>query len=121
MEERAKTAAEIALRVRQQLDGRDRQSGGDNIAPKQRRRSQFRHQRAQLAVQEDYFSPTPLFDNKQFERVFTVTKQTTQNMLNICEITDPIFTSQRDVSGRYNIDPALVKVLMAVSLWFIWR
>ena len=71
MEERAKTAVEVALRVRQQLDGRDHQSDVDNIASKQRRRSQFRHQRAQLALQEDYFSPTPVFDNKQFERTFS--------------------------------------------------
>ncbi len=56
-----------------------------------------------------------MFDNKQFERTFTVTKQTTQNYLNICEITDPFFTSQRDVSGRYNIDP-LVKVLVHSSV-----
>ncbi|KAI2506757.1 Ribosomal protein-like protein [Fragilaria crotonensis] len=112
---RALLAAEVALGVRRQLDGRDHPRGGEETAPKRRRRSQFRHQRAQLAVQEDYFSPTPVFDDKQYERIFRVTKQMTQNMLNICAITDPFFTSQQDVSGRYNIDP-LVKVLMALKL-----
>jgi hypothetical protein len=68
-----------------------------------------------LAVHEDYFSLTPVFDDKQYERIYKVTKNMTQNMLNVCAITDPFFTSQQDVSGRYNIDP-LVKVLMALKL-----
>jgi hypothetical protein len=115
LERRTIAAAEVTLRVRRQLDGRDRPGGGEDTAPKPRRRSLFRHQRAKLAVHEDYFSPTPVFDDKKYERIHRVTKHMTQNILNVCAITDPFFTSQQDVSGRYNIDP-LVKVLMAFKL-----
>ena len=115
MERQAIAAAEVTLRVRRQLDGRDRPHADEDTGPRRRRRSRYRHQRAQLAVQEDYFSPTPVFDDKQYERTFRVTKNMTQNMLNICAITDPFFTAQQDVTGRYNIDP-LVKVLMALKL-----
>lgn len=108
---RAITAAAVALKIRRRLDGRDRP--GDR-APK-RRRSNLQHERAKLAIQEDYFSPTPVFNDKQYERIYRVTKGMTQNMLNICAITDPFFTSIQDVSGRYNIGP-IVKILMALKL-----
>ena len=44
-ERQAITAAEVTLRVRRQLDGRDCPSGVEDTAPKRRRRSRFRHQR----------------------------------------------------------------------------
>jgi hypothetical protein len=45
----------------------------DNLLPKCGHSSHFQHHRARLTIQEDYFSPTPIFDDKQFERVFWVT------------------------------------------------
>ena len=87
-ERQAITAAEVTLRVRRQLDGQDRPSGDEDTAPKRRRRSRIRHQCARLAVQEDYFSPTPVFDDRQNEHIFRMTKQMTQHILNICAITD---------------------------------
>ena len=109
------TAVEVTLRVWRQLDGQDCPNGGEDAAPKRRQRSHFRHQRAQLAVQEDHFSLTPVFDDKQYKHTFRISKQMTQHILHICAITDPFFTLQQDVSRRYNIDP-LAKVLMALKL-----
>ncbi|KAI2503188.1 Ribosomal protein-like protein [Fragilaria crotonensis] len=113
IEESLVSVAEMALQVRRQLDNQEMEGGGDRR--KRRRRSHFRHERAEQAVYEDYFAPTPIFNDRQFERIYRVSKSIVQQLFDICARTDPFFTAQRDVSGRFNIGP-LVKVLMALKL-----
>ena len=115
IEESIVSVAEMTLRVRRELDrgtDDDQPEGGQR---KRRRSSHFRHARAEQAVHEDYFAPTPVFNDKQFERIFRVTKTIVQQAFDTCARTDPFFTVQSDVTGRYNIGP-LVKVLMALKL-----
>ena len=64
---------------------------------------------------EDYFAPTPVFNDRQFEWIYRVSKSIVQQLFDICSRTNPFFTAQRDVCGRFNIGP-LVKVLMALKL-----
>lgn len=113
IEESLVSVAEMALQVRRQLDNQEMEGGGKRR--KRRRRSHFRHERAEQAVYEDYFAPTPVFNDRQFERIYRVSKSIVQQLFDICARTDPFFTAQRDVSGRFNIGP-LVKVLMALKL-----
>ncbi len=82
---------------------------------KRRRSSRFRHERAAQAIHEDYFAPTPVFNDRQVERIFRVSKLIVQELFDTCARADPFFTVQRDVSARFNIGP-LVKVIMALKL-----
>jgi hypothetical protein len=75
----------------------------------------YQHDRATQAVEQDYFCLTPVFDDKQFERMYCITKTMAQQLLNVCALTDPFFTAQTDVCKRFNIGP-MVKVLMSLKL-----
>ena len=112
IEESIVSVAEMTLQVRRQLDTGtdDEQEGGRR---KRRRSSRFRHERSERAIHEDDFAPTPVFNDRQFERIFRVSKSIVQQMFDTCARTNPFFTTQTDVTGRYNIGP-LVKVLMSL-------
>jgi hypothetical protein len=73
--------------------------GRDGRGRKKRRRSNFHHDRARLCVEQDYFSPTPTFNDRQFERIFRVTKTITEQLLQVCARADPFFTEQYDATG----------------------
>ena len=104
--------AEVALKARRQLERGEEE---DNAAPiKRRRRSRFQHDREKLAIQEDYFSPTPIFNDRQFERTFRITKSMVEEILQICANADPFFTALQDVTGRFAIAP-VAKILMALK------
>ena len=90
-EREALTVAMLSLRVRRHLDRRNHQ-GGEG-APKRRRQSRYQHDRATQAVEQDYFCLTPVFDDKQFERMYCITKTMAQQLLNVCALTDPFFYS----------------------------
>ncbi|KAI2495198.1 Ribosomal protein-like protein [Fragilaria crotonensis] len=108
--------AAVAIRIRRQLEGRNI-NDEDGGARRKRRRlsSRFQHERARLSIELDYFSPTPVFNDRQFERIFRVTKTIMEYLIQICAKTDPFFTDIQDVSGRYSIAP-VAKVLMALKL-----
>jgi hypothetical protein len=104
--------AEAAIWIRRQLEGRT-----DNDATRKRRRlsSRFQRERARQCIESDYFSPIPVFNDRQFERIFRLTKTIVQHLIQICVKTDPFFTDIQDISGRYCIAP-VTKVLMALKL-----
>jgi hypothetical protein len=110
-ERRAIKAVETALRVQR---GHGPSHDLNEIVPKKRRRTPFHHERAKLAVHEDYFSPSPVFDDKQYERTFRITKFTTQTLLEIGAKADPFLTGESDATGKCGIDP-LLKVIMALK------
>ncbi len=66
-------------------------------------------------MSEQDFSPTPVFNDRQFERIFRLTKTIVEHPIRICAKTEPFFTDIQDVSGRYCIAP-VAKVLMALKL-----
>ena len=117
IEESIISVAEVALQVRRQLhtataDDQEEEQGGRR---KRQRVSHFKHERAEQAVYKDYFAPIPVFDDRQFERIFRVTKSIVQQVFDTCARSDPFFTVQTDVTGKFNIGP-FVKVLMALKL-----
>jgi hypothetical protein len=117
IEDAVAKVVEVVCKVRRRLE---RGGGGageeedDNLPPKRRRSSRFQHHRARLAIQEDYFSPTPIFDDKQFERVFRITKTITEQIMLVCARSDSFFTEIVDVGGRYGITP-MAKILVALK------
>jgi hypothetical protein len=109
-EREALTVAVASLRIRRHLDGGCNPQDGEG-APKRCCQSHYQHDRATQAVEQDYFCLTPVFDDKQFEHLYRITKTMAQQLLNVCALTDPFFTAQTDVCKRFNIGP-MVKVLM---------
>jgi hypothetical protein len=116
IEDSVAKVVDVVRKVRRRLErGEEEVLDDDNLQqPKRRRSSRFKHDRARLAIQEDYFSPTPIFDDKQFERVFRITKTMTEQIMQLCARTDTFFTEIEDVSCRYGIAP-VAKVLVALK------
>ena len=81
---------------------------------KKPKRSSYSYERARLAIESDYFSITPIFNDKQFERFFRVTRSIVELLIQICGKTDPFFTNIQDVTGRYTISP-VAKILIALK------
>jgi Plant transposon protein len=106
----AETMASVSLRLKRHLEGRTIQEGS-----KRRRASRFLHDRARACVEQDYFCLQPVFDDKQFERIFRITKSMAQQILNVCARTDPFFTDTQDATNRWNIGP-MVKVLLGLKM-----
>ena len=76
LEALAERIARIALRMMH--ISRERSEGcGGNEEPR-KKTHEFHHiptkEQDLFAIESDYFSPTPLFDDRQFERMFRVTK-----------------------------------------------
>ena len=109
----AMVVAEVALKARRQLERGEEE---DNGAPIKRRRcSCSQHDRAKRAIQEDYFSPTPIFNDSPFERTFRITKSMVEDeILQICANADPFFTAVQDVTGQFAIVP-VAKILMVLK------
>jgi hypothetical protein len=62
-------------------------------APKRRRQSRYQPDCATQAVEQDYFCLTPDFDDKQFERMYCITKTMAQQLLNFFLTQRPVFYS----------------------------
>ena len=89
---------------------------GDDEAPRKRRHIKRDFLRARTAVHDDYWgSPTPLFDDKQFVRVFRISRRAADDLLDIAGNADSFFTEQTDgVTGESTICPK-VKLLVGPS------
>lgn len=82
---------------------------------RKRRCFNWNWERARRAVIEDYYGPTPRFNDRQFERVFRVTREITNRLLTICQASDSFFREREDATGRRPICPK-VKILMGLKL-----
>jgi len=83
---------------------------------KKRAYHKWERDRARLAVHKDHWgSPTPLFNGRMFQRVFRVTRQIAQMILDHCCQTDEFFHDKPDALGRPGICPK-VKILMALKI-----
>jgi hypothetical protein len=114
----AVSAEEIARTALRTIRISRGQSEGCGVNEEQRRKkprlSSYSYERARLAIEADYFSPTPLFNDRQFERIFCVTRSIVEVLIQTCGSADPFFTNVQDVTGRYNISP-VAKVLVALK------
>lgn len=86
----------------------------DSATTSRKKPKKFNYERAMLCVQEDYLGPDPLFDG-YFERVFRVTRQITERVIQIVGNATGFFRrSKNKVTGEPGIYPE-VKVLMAMK------
>jgi hypothetical protein len=63
----------------------------------------------------DYWGPNPNFRDRQFERVFRITRVIADRLLNVLGNEDPFFTQRFDGLGKLGICPK-VKLLFALKL-----
>jgi hypothetical protein len=90
------------------------------VDPTQSQRKKFarlkwdRH-RARQCVDADYWGPQPLFDDRQFERVFRVKRSIVEKIIEVAADTTTFFCVCNDATGKASIAPH-VKVLMGLKL-----
>jgi hypothetical protein len=103
----AETVALITLRLKRHREG-------EHDGPRRKRTVvNYDHRRAAMCVQHDYWGPNPIFRDRQFERVFRITRAYADRILQVAANTDPFFTEVPDVCGKF-ICPK-VKILMALK------
>lgn len=93
-------------------------SGDDAVATqqqRQRRVTQYDWERARDAVWKDYMRPDPIFNDRQFERIFRITRSVMQELRIILGNQDDFFTDKLCfVTGKRTISPD-VKILFALK------
>lgn len=88
--------------------------GTDGEPPPKRRMKQWDRARALASVMADYWGPEPLFADRDFERVFRVTKGIMERLLLLCGNQSPFFRHSEDALGKPSISP-IVKLLFAMK------
>jgi hypothetical protein len=87
----------------------------DDQQPPRRRRSRWDWDRARSAIWNDYMSPTPIFDDRQFDRMFRVTRSVMEELRTILGNVDSFFTEKIcSVTGKTTIC-ADAKILCALK------
>ena len=86
------------------------------LPPAFRRRHLYDWRRARQCIYDDYWgAPTPRFNDKQFERVFRVTRSIADRLLQVCALRDKFFRENEDIHGNPCIDPK-AKLLMGLKV-----
>jgi hypothetical protein len=87
----------------------------DEITPPKAKRSfiQYDRERARAAVEQDYWGPSPIFNDKQFERFFRISKPVAQFILEECCKVNDFFKDSYDATKRRSI---CVKVKLMMGL-----
>ena len=105
--QRVATTAYMAKRALEEADASDR--------PVRRRRVRYNWLCARACIFQDYWgSPTPTFADKQFQRIFRVTKSIAERLLLVCGNADPFFRDREDLQGNKCIDPK-AKILISLK------
>jgi hypothetical protein len=86
-----------------------------NVVRQRRRFIKWDWEGARQAIQRDYYGPEALFNDRQFERIFRVSRPIADRLLTILGNTDAFFTQRTTVSGKLGICPK-AKMLMALKL-----
>ena len=89
---------------------------GNELPPRKRVKKNWNHRRAEASVYTDFLgSPLPTFNDRQFERIFRLTRGITERLLLICgNDSDGFFTQKADACGVLGICPK-VKLLMGLK------
>jgi hypothetical protein len=88
--------------------------GNDDRPKKKRKFIRYDRARAKNCVMDDYLGPSPIFDDKQFERVFQITRPMYQRIRSICCEADAFFRTGYDCTNRMAIDVD-VKILFGLN------
>jgi hypothetical protein len=87
----------------------------DDECPTRRRKSRWNWERARSAVFDDYMCDTPTFTDRQFERMFRISKTAMQELRDLLGNEDDFFTEKTcRVTGKRTICPD-VKILIALK------
>lgn len=82
--------------------------------PNKRRRMIWQHARATACIKSDYLGPNPLFNDRQFERIFRITRSMVETLCQVCARSDNFFLQRSDATGKPSI-PVETKVLMGLK------
>ena len=77
---------------------------GNEMPRKKRAKKNWNHRRAEASVYTDFLgSPHPTFNDRQFERIFRITRTIAERLLCICGNSDDFFTQKVDACGAPGI------------------
>ena len=105
----------ILLQSKRPLLLPDDDSSSDDGGSRKRRFIGYDWERARHSVSTDYMGPMPTFNDRQFERVFRVTRSIAQTCLSVVAEMDPFFHQKKNCLGKLGICPN-VKILTALKL-----
>jgi hypothetical protein len=89
---------------------------GERTTPTTHQKSKWNWERAHQAVFKDYMSPEPTFNDRQFERMFRITKTVMEELRTLVGNKDDYFTSKScAVTGKQTICPD-EKILLALKV-----
>ena len=88
----------------------------DQRPRKKRCKSRWDWARAKKCVEDNYTGLSPIFNDRQFERVFRITRGRADTLLSICAKADPFFTQTIDAVTKKEGICLTVKLLMALKL-----
>jgi hypothetical protein len=111
-------AASAVVQALRESRKRSRSSSDDDDneeRPRKKRYIRYDRERARNCVRHDYVGPSPLFDDKQFERVFRITRTMYESVRHICCQADSFFRAGLDCTKRMAIDVD-VKILCGLKL-----
>ena len=60
------------------------------------KKSNWSWERGRMCVQQDYWGPSPRFNDRQFERVFRISRRYADLLMQTCGTIDPFFTQRYD-------------------------
>lgn len=75
----------------------------------------YDRKRAQQCIADDYWGPSPRFNDKQFERVFRVTRSIANQIMLVAGNSDSFFRVSYDAAGRRGVCPT-AKLLIALEM-----
>jgi Plant transposon protein len=81
-----------------------------------RRRINWRWERAEQCVQEDYWGPAPLFNDRQFERIFRISRSIAGDILVELQRVEPFFRRNEIVARNGRSIAPEVKFLCALKM-----
>ena len=71
---------------------RNAQNAVEDENKRKRKYTRFNRERALHAINEDYFGPTPIFDDKQFQRIFLITRYHAEGIVQKLARSDSFWT-----------------------------
>jgi hypothetical protein len=104
----------LVMHLKRQRDGEVDNEDEDGRV-KKRSRILWDHESARAAVHTHYLGPYPVFADRQFERVFRITRTVADRILQVAATSDRFFTEQYDATKKRMICPK-VKLLMGLQL-----
>ena len=108
---RVEEFASLVLSLKRQ---REPTTTNNEMGRRKRMYIRWNHERARRCVEEDYWGPQAMFRDRQFERVFRITRKVADRLLQVAAHADVFFTERFDAALKRSICPK-VKLLMGLK------